>query len=156
MEIQLYIDNKGTFNLYIINYYFKLYLLTPLILFTLTLAILNDFSIAKPPLLINITAPFINIIAPFIDIMAPLFINIIVLFINITAPLINATASFIKAIAAINYSKDLVTLVKMYTKESKYSKKDDNFNYKFIIFNNLYNRVSIPQKAKIKGFLIML
>jgi hypothetical protein len=40
--------------------------------------------------------------------------------------------------------------------ESKYSRKDDNFNYKLIIFNNLYNRVGIPQEVKIKGFPIML
>ena len=40
--------------------------------------------------------------------------------------------------------------------ESKYSKKNNNFNYKLIIFNNLYNKVGIPQEVKIKGFLIML
>ena len=44
----------------------------------------------------------------------------------------------------------------MYTEESKYNKKDNNFNCKLIIFNNFYNGVSIPQEAKIKGFLIML
>ena len=44
----------------------------------------------------------------------------------------------------------------MYIEESKYSKEDDNFNRKFIIFNNLYNRVDIPQEVKIKGFLMML
>ena len=60
------------------------------------------------------------------------------------APLINITAPFIKVTAAVNYSRDLVTLAKIYIEESKYSKKDNNFNYKFIIFNNLYNRVNIP------------
>ena len=44
----------------------------------------------------------------------------------------------------------------MYTEENKYSKKNNNFNRKLIIFNNLYNKISIPQKAKIKGFLIIL
>ena len=44
----------------------------------------------------------------------------------------------------------------MYTEESKYSKKNDNFNYKLTIFNDFYNRVDIPQKVKIKGFLIIL
>ena len=123
---------------------------------TLTLAVLNDFSTAKPPLFIDITAPSINIMASFMDIMAPLPINIMVPFINVTAPFINAIALFIKATAAVNYGRDLATLAKMYTEESKYSKEDDNFNYKFIIFNNLYNRVSILQEVKIKGFLIML
>ena len=44
----------------------------------------------------------------------------------------------------------------MYTEESKYSKKNDNFDRKLTIFNNLCNRVGIPQEAKIKGFSIML
>ena len=42
-----------------------------------------------------------------------------------------------------------------YTKE-KYNKENNNFNYKLTIFNDLYNKVSIPQKVKIKGFLIIL
>ena len=50
----------------------------------------------------------------------------------------------IKAKATTNYSRDLATLAKMYTEESKYSKKDNNFNYKLIILNNFYNRVNIP------------
>ena len=142
IEIKLYINNKGTFNLYIINHCFKLHLLTPLILFaTLASAILNNLSMAKPPLFINITAPLINITAPFI---------------NITASFINIIAPFIKVTAAINYSRDLATLAKIYIEENKYNKKDNNFNYKLIIFNNFYNRVGIPQKAKIKGFLIIL
>ena len=44
----------------------------------------------------------------------------------------------------------------MYTEESKYSGEDNNFDCKLIIFNDLYNRVGIPQEVKIKGFLIML
>ena len=44
----------------------------------------------------------------------------------------------------------------MYMEESKYSRKDDNFDYKLTIFNNLCNRVNILQEVKIKGFLIML
>ena len=88
------------------------------------------------------------------------------MFINITAPPlpINATAPFInilktqliEAKATTNYSRDLAILVKIYTEESKYNREDDNFNCKLIIFNNLYNRVDIPQKVKIKGFLIIL
>ena len=103
--------------MYIINCRLKLYLLTPLTASTilvLILAVLNDFSITKPFLSINIMAPFINI-----------------------------TALFIKVTAAINYSRDLVTLAKIYVEESKYSKKDNNFNCKLIIFNNFYNRVGI-------------
>ena len=59
------------------------------------------------------------------------------------APFINIIA-FIKVTAAVNYSRDLVTLAKMYTEESKYSKEDNNFDRKLIIFNDLYNKVGIP------------
>ena len=48
-----------------------------------------------------------------------------------------------EAKATTNYSRDLATLVKMYIEESKYSKEDNNFNYKLIIFNNLYNKIDI-------------
>jgi hypothetical protein len=68
----------------------------------------------------------------------------------------NVTAPPIKVTAAVNYGRDLVTLAKIYTEESKYSREDDNFDYKLIIFNDLYDRVGIPQEAKIKGFPTML
>ena len=135
--------------MYIINYCLKLYLLTPLISSTLTLAVLNDFFIAKPPSPIDVTAPSINVMAPFIDVTASLPMNVMVPFTNVTAPPTNVTAT-------VNYGRDLATLAKMYTEESKYSGKDNNFNYKLTIFNDLCNRVGIPQKVKIKGFLIML
>ena len=46
-------------------------------------------------------------------------------------------------VTTINYSRDLATLARMYTEESKYSKENDDFNCKFIIFNDFYNRVNI-------------
>ena len=49
-----------------------------------------------------------------------------------------------EAKAITNYGRDLATLAKIYTEESKYSKKNDNFNCKLIIFNDLYNKVKIP------------
>jgi hypothetical protein len=87
----------------------------------------------KPPSPTNIIAPSINVTAPPINVIAPT-----------------------KVTTAVNYGRDLVTLAKMYTEESKYSGEDDNFDRKLIIFNNLCNRVGIPQKAKIKGFPMML
>ena len=89
---------------------------------------------AEPPSPINVTAFSINITAPPINNTA-LFIDVTALFINITA--------FIKVTAAINYGRDLVTLAKIYTEKSKYSKENDNFNRKLIIFNDFYNRVGI-------------
>ena len=44
----------------------------------------------------------------------------------------------------------------MYMEESKYSKEDNNFNYKLTIFNNLCDKVNIPQAVNIKDFLIIL
>jgi len=110
---------------------------------TLALAVLNDLSpTAKLPLPINVTAPPTNVMAPPI---------------NITAPSINAlNTQLTETKVTANYGRDLVTLVKIYIEESKYSGEDDNFNRKLTIFNNLYNRVDIPQEVKIKGFPIML
>jgi hypothetical protein len=61
-----------------------------------------------------------------------------------------------EAKATTNYGRDLAILAKMYTEESKYSRENDNFNRKLTIFNDLCDRVDIPQAVKIKGFLIML
>ena len=100
--------------MYIINCYLKLRLLNPLLSPTLTPAVLNNLTTAEPPLPINVTAPPTNVTAP---------------------P--------IKVTAAVNHGRDLVTLVKIYIEESKYSGEDNNFNRKLIIFNDLYNRVGI-------------
>jgi len=122
-EIKLFISNKGPFNSYIINHCLKSRLLTPLTSSTtLTPAILNDPPpTAEPPLPTNVTAPSTNV----------------------TAPPINVIAPPIKVTAAVNYGRDLATLVKIYIEESKYSGEDNNFNRKLIIFNDLYNRVKI-------------
>ena len=76
-----------------------------------------------------------------------LFINVtpLPLFINAIAPLINTlNIQLIETkVTTINYSRDLVTLAKIYTEESKYSKENNNFSYKLMIFNNLYDRVNI-------------
>ena len=44
----------------------------------------------------------------------------------------------------------------MYTEESKYRNNRDNFNFKFIIFYNIYGCVNILYKAKAKAFPIIL
>ena len=73
----------------------------------------------------------------------PLPTDVTALSINVTASPIDVAAPFIKVTATINYGRDLATLAKIYTEESKYSGEDNNFNYKLIIFNDFYNRVSI-------------
>jgi hypothetical protein len=98
-------------------------------------------NVTAPP--INVTAPPTNVTAPPINVIAPP-INVIAPPINVIAPPINAlNIQLIEAKVNTNYSRDLVTLVKIYIEESKYSREDNNFNRKLIIFNNLYNRVSI-------------
>jgi len=120
-EIKLFISTEGPFNLYAINYRLKSRLLTPLTSPTPTPAVLNDLPTAEPPSPTNATAPSTNV----------------------TAPPTNVTAPSTKVTAAINYGRDLATLAKMYTEESKYSGEDNNFDHKLTIFNNLYNRISI-------------
>ena len=81
----------------------------------------------------------------------PLPINAIVPPINVTASPMYVTALSINVLntqpteakAIINYSRDLVTSAKIYIEESKYSREDDNFNYKLMIFNDFCDRVDI-------------
>ena len=44
----------------------------------------------------------------------------------------------------------------MYTENNKYSKKDDNFDFKLTIFHDLYSRVDVPQEAKVKAYPTIL
>ena len=100
----------------------------------LALVVLNDLPpTAEPPLPTNVIA-VLNNLPPIAKL--PLPINAIATSTNIIAPSIKATA-------AINYGRDLATLVKRYMEESKYSGEDNNFNRKLTIFNDLYNRVDI-------------
>jgi len=63
---------------------------------------------------------------------------------NNTAPPMNTlNTQPTEAKATVNYGRDLATLVKIYTEESKYSREDNNFNCKLTIFNDLCDRVDI-------------
>ena len=44
----------------------------------------------------------------------------------------------------------------MYIKESKYRGNKDSFNFKLVIFYNIYGRVNIPYKTKVKAFPMIL
>jgi hypothetical protein len=44
----------------------------------------------------------------------------------------------------------------MYTDESRYSREDDNFDYKLIIFYDLCDRADIPDNIKAKAYLTIL
>ena len=141
-EIKLYIDNEGRFNSYVINRRLESRSLTPLMTFTtpvlIPAALNNLLSIAKLPLPINITIVSNNLPTA----KPPLSIN---------TPNTRPTEA-----KATTYGRDLATLAKMYTEESKYSGEDDNFDRKLTIFNDLCDRVGIPQEAKIKGLPTIL
>ena len=47
-------------------------------------------------------------------------------------------------------------MVKMYIEEPKYNSINGSFDYKLIIFYNIYNWSDIPQKAYNKALLIIL
>ena len=55
-----------------------------------------------------------------------------------------------------DFSKELINLAKIYIDKSKYTRQDNNFDFKLIIFHDLCGRVSIPNEAKVKAYLIML
>ena len=49
-----------------------------------------------------------------------------------------------------------MNLIKIYTEDNKYSKENNNFDFKLIIFHDFYNRTDMPQKAKVKAYPIIL
>ena len=53
------------------------------------------------------------------------------------------------------YRRELSTIIKMYTMESKYRNNRDSFDFKLAIFYNIYGRVDILYKAKAKAFPII-
>ena len=54
------------------------------------------------------------------------------------------------------YRRELNTIIKMYTKESKYKGNRNSFNFKLTIFYDICGCVNILYKAKAKAFPIML
>ena len=49
-----------------------------------------------------------------------------------------------------------MNLVKIYIINNKYSREDNNFDFKLIIFYNLYNRASILVLTKVNTYPIIL
>jgi hypothetical protein len=47
---------------------------------------------------------------------------------------------------AKTYSKELANLAKLYTDEAKYSGKNNNFDFKLIIFIDLCQKANIPKQ----------
>ena len=55
-----------------------------------------------------------------------------------------------------SYGQELSIIIKIYIEESKYRSNRDSFNFKLIIFYNIYRCVDILYKAKAKTFPIIL
>ena len=54
------------------------------------------------------------------------------------------------------YRQELNTIIKIYTKESKYGGNKNSFDFKLAIFYNIYGCTDVLYKAKAKVFFIML
>ena len=56
----------------------------------------------------------------------------------------------------LGYGKELANTAKLYTDDQKYSSISGNFNFKLIIFYNIYNRTDIPPNAYFKALPLIL
>lgn len=55
-----------------------------------------------------------------------------------------------------DYTREFFNIAKIYIEKSKYSRKNNNFTFKLIIFTNICNEVNISSKIHMKTFLIIL
>ncbi len=66
----------------------------------------------------------------------------------------------IKSIASIriesDHEKELANLIKLYTKETKYSDENDSFSFKLTIFHDMSDSADVLQSIKLKTFFITL
>ena len=54
------------------------------------------------------------------------------------------------------YSKKTAIIIKIYTDDQKYNSMSNNFDFKLIIFYDIYRRSSLPPEGYITMFPIML
>ena len=54
------------------------------------------------------------------------------------------------------YSKEAAIITKIYTDDQKYNSVSDSFNFKLIIFYNIYRKFSLPPKDYISTFPTIL
>ena len=54
------------------------------------------------------------------------------------------------------YSKEAVTIAKIYIDDQKYNSVSNSFNFKLTIFYNIYRRSSLPPKGYITTFPTIL
>ena len=56
----------------------------------------------------------------------------------------------------MDFSKKLTNLAKIYLVYNKYSRENNNFDFKLVIFYNLCTRASILEAAKVRAYSTML
>ena len=54
------------------------------------------------------------------------------------------------------YSKEATTIIKIYTDDQKYNNINNSFDFKLIIFYNIYKKSSLPLKGYITAFPTIL
>ena len=59
-------------------------------------------------------------------------------------------------LTTLKQSKEISNTAKIYIEELKYNGINSSFNYKLIIFYNIYDQLDIPQEAYNKALLIIL
>ena len=55
-----------------------------------------------------------------------------------------------------DFSKELTNLAKIYLVDNKYSRENNNFDFKLVIFHDLCARASVLEAAKVKAYSTML
>lgn len=59
-------------------------------------------------------------------------------------------------ITRIGHSKKLSNLVKIYINDTNYNKRNNSFTFKMAILHDIYSKIDVLSKAKIKAFSIMV
>ena len=63
---------------------------------------------------------------------------------TLTSPTLQSILLIQPTSSSQGFGKELTNLIKIYIEDNKYSKEDDNFNFKFTIFHNLCSRANMP------------
>ena len=55
-----------------------------------------------------------------------------------------------------DFSKELTNLAKIYLVNNKYSRENNNFDFKLVIFHDLCARAGVSEAAKVRAYSTML
>jgi hypothetical protein len=63
---------------------------------------------------------------------------------------------YLQILQSQNFRKELANLAKLYTENTKYSSKDNNFNYKLIIFQDFCKKAALFQQVFAQAYSTIL